>query len=137
MPVRRFIDTNVLVYTDDLDALAKQQRSLEIVETVRLDGSGVVSTQVLQEYFVTATRKLHVDGAIARRKVELFSRLNLAEIGLETILGAIDVHRLYRLSFWDALIVRTALDSGCSELLTEDLSPDQQFHGLRIVNPFA
>ena len=102
MPVRRFIDTNVLVYTDDHDAPAKQQRALEIIETVRLEGSGIVSTQVLQEYFVTATRKLHVDPGIARRKVELFSRLNLAEIVLETILGAIDLHRLHHLSFWDS-----------------------------------
>ena len=92
---------------------------------------------MLQEYFVTATRKLHVDPGIARRKVELFSRLNLAEIDLETILGAIDLHRLHHLSFWDSLIARTALDSGCSELLTEDLSHTQQLDGLRIVNPFA
>ena len=92
---------------------------------------------MLQEYFVTATRKLHVDPGVIRRKVELFSRLNLAEIGLETILGAIDLHRLHHLSFWDSLIVRTALDSGCSELLTEDLSHAQQLDGLRIVNPFA
>ncbi len=78
MPVRRFIDTNVLVYTDDHDAPAKQQHALEIIETVRLEGSGVVSTQVLQEYFVTAIRKLHVDpGVCAAQNPRLFAAVPL------------------------------------------------------------
>jgi predicted nucleic acid-binding protein len=90
----------------------------------------------LQGYFVTATRKLHIDAGIARRKVELFAHFDLVEIALETVLGAIDLHRLHQLSFWDALIVRSALDSGCSELITEDLSHRQRLDGLRILNPY-
>ena len=136
MPARSFIDTNILIYTDDHDSPSKQERSLELIESARLSGNGVVSTQVLQEYFVTATRKLGVDPRIARRKVELFSHLNLVEVKPETILGAVDLHQLHQLSFWDSLIVRAALDSGCSELLTEDLSHQQQLDGLQIVNPF-
>lgn len=75
MPARKFIGTNVLVYTDDHDAPAKQQRALETIETVRLEGSGVVSTQVLQEYFVTATRKLHVDPGVTPGVRLSFSRV--------------------------------------------------------------
>ena len=71
MTARSFFDTNVLVYTDDKAAPAKQRRALDLVAEHRRAGTGVVSLQVLQEYFVTITRKLRVDAQIARRKVEL------------------------------------------------------------------
>ena len=92
MNVRSFIDTNILVYTDDHDALEKQKRAFDLVEQACLSRNGVLSTQVLQEYFVTATRKLNVEPAIARRKVELFARLDLVQIDLDAILAAIDGH---------------------------------------------
>ena len=69
MNVRSFIDTNILAYSDDHDVAAKQKRALDLIEEARLSGLGVVSTQVLQEYFVTATRKLGVDIGTAARKV--------------------------------------------------------------------
>ncbi|UCF20752.1 MAG: PIN domain-containing protein [Gemmatimonadota bacterium] len=137
MSVRSFFDTNVLVYTDDHDAPEKQARALELVERARLDGWGVLSTQVLQEYFVAATRKLGVPAEIARRKVELFARLDLVICGLHDILGAIDIQRLHRIGFWDALIVRAARESRCAVLYTEDLQPGQHFDGLEVVNPFS
>ena len=137
MKDRSFVDTNILVYTDDHDSPDKQQRALELVEQARLTGNGVLSTQVLQEYFVTATRKLGVDAGIARRKVELFSHLNLVQVDLETILAAVDLHRLHRFSFWDALIIRFAIDAGCSFLYTEDMQHGRRLGGLEFVNPFA
>lgn len=136
MSDRSFIDTNILVYTDDQDAPEKQQVALDLLARAIADGIGVVSTQVLQEYYAAATRKLGVDPAVARRKVELFSRLDTVQVGTGLILAAIDLHRLHRLSFWDALIVRAALDGGCSILYTEDLGSDQRIEGLRIFNPF-
>jgi predicted nucleic acid-binding protein len=136
MSDRSFIDTNILVYTDDQDAPEKQQVALDLLARAIADGTGVVSTQVLQEYYAAATRKLGVDPAVARRKVELFSRLDTVQVGTGLILAAIDLHRLHRLSFWDALIVRAALDGGCSILYTEDLGSDQRIEGLRIFNPF-
>lgn len=75
MSVRSFFDTNVLIYTDDHDAPEKQARALELLERARLDGSGAVSTQVLQEYFVVATRKLGVPAGVTRRQLELRSRV--------------------------------------------------------------
>jgi len=74
MSVRSFFDTNVLIYADDKGAPAKQRRSLELIEEHRRARTGVVSLQVLQEYFVTATRKLQLDARIARRKVELLDK---------------------------------------------------------------
>jgi predicted nucleic acid-binding protein len=133
---RSFLDTNILVYTDDHDTPDKQERALEIIAQVRRRGVGVLSTQVLQEYFVVTTRKLGVSLTVARRKVELFARLHLVQINLVQILGAIDLQRLHDFSFWDALIVRCALDGGCVRLLTEDLPHGQQVEGLEIVNPF-
>jgi len=78
MSARSFFDTNVLVYADDKAAPAKQRRALELVADHRRVGTGVVSLQVLQEYFVTVTRKLQVDARIARRKVELLAEFDVA-----------------------------------------------------------
>lgn len=110
--------------------------ALDLFERARTGGTGVLSTQVLQEYFVAATRNLGVSADIARRKVGLFARLQLVTLDLDHILGATDPHRLHGLSFWDALIVRAALDAGCDTLLTEDLQHGRRFEGLSIENPF-
>jgi len=136
MPARSFFDTNVLVYTDDRTAPAKQKRALELLAEHRRDGSGVLSLQVLQEYFVAATRKLGVDAAVARRKVELLSELDVATPDLGDILAAIDLHRLHGLSFWDALILRAAGQAGCAVLYSEDFQHGRTLEGVRVVNPF-
>jgi predicted nucleic acid-binding protein len=133
---RSFLDTNVLLYTDDRDAGVKQLRAVDLVEEHLAGSTGAVSTQVLQEYFASVTRKLEVDPVDARRKVELFARLGVVTIDVDDVLGAIDLHRLHRFSFWDALIVRAAKKAGCSILLTEDLQHGRTIDGLRIVNPF-
>jgi len=134
---RVFIDTNVIVYADDLDAGAKRERAREILQQVLIDGNGVVSTQVLQEFFVAATRKLGVAAEIARRKVELLARLDVVTIEPSLILDAIDLHRLHPISFWDALIVQSAVASGCRRLLTEDLQSGRNIGGVQIENPFV
>ncbi|MGA3212720.1 MAG: PIN domain-containing protein [Terriglobales bacterium] len=136
MSARSFFDTNVLVYADDQGAPAKQRRALDLVAEHRRAGTGVVSLQVLQEYFVTVTRKLRVEPRIARRKVELLAEFDVAAPDIADILAAIDLHRLHGLSFWDALILRAATQTGCSVVLTEDLQDQQEINGLRIVNPF-
>lgn len=131
-----FLDTNVLGYTDDDRALEKQEKALVLVERLRREGTGVVSTQVLQEYFVTATRKLGVPLDTARRKVEIFSRMDLVVTGPEDILAAIDLHASLQISFWDALLIRAASRSGCSVLYTEDLQHGRRYGDLEVVNPF-
>jgi len=136
MNVRSFLDTNVLVYTDDKSAPAKRRRAVELVAEHRRAGTGVVSLQVLQEYFVAATRKLGVDAATARRKVELLSELDVAAPDLSDVLAAIDLHRLHGFAFWDALIFRAAKQAGCGVLLSEDFQDRRELDGVRIVNPF-
>jgi len=137
MSVRSFLDTNVLVYTDDADAPRKKETALDLVESASIGGWGVVSTQVLQEYYSVTTRKLGLPKDIARAKVEIFGRLNLATVEMPTILGAIDIHRLHDVSFWDGLIIHTARSAGCRIMYTEDLQHGCLFDGLEVVNPFA
>ena len=137
MSGRSFLDSNILAYTDDAGAPDKQARALDLLERCRVERTGVISTQVLQEYFVTATKKLGVPQEVARRKTELFGRFNLVRIGIEDILTAIDLCRLHQFSFWDALIVRAALRGGCSILFSEDLQTGRRIDQMEIVNPFV
>jgi predicted nucleic acid-binding protein len=136
MPARTFFDTNILIYADDQATPAKRRRALKLVAEHRLSRTGVVSLQVLQEYFVTVTRKLGVDAAIARRKVELIAEFDVASPDVLDILAAIDLHRLHGIRFWDALIVRSAKQSGCGVLLSEDMQNAREIDGVEIVNPF-
>lgn len=102
----------------------------------RRAGTGVVSLQVLQEYFVTVTRKLQVDPQVARRKVQLLAEFDVVTPDVADILAAIDLHRLHGFSFWDALIMRSAMQGGCSVVFTQDLQDRRELDGLQIVNPF-
>jgi len=136
MSARSFFDTNVLVYADDNAAPSKQLKAMDLVAQHRRARTGVVSLQVLQEYFVTVTRKLQVDARVARRKVELLAEFDVAAPEVADILAAIDLHRLHGFSFWDALIVRAAKQAGCSVLFSEDMQDRQEIDGVRIVNPF-
>jgi len=133
---RVFVDTNVFVYAADEDAGAKRDRARERVGELVRDGRAVVSTQVLQEFFVAATRKLGIAPDRARQHVEILSQLDLVVIRAEHVLGAIDLHRLNSISFWDALILRCASAAGCATVLTEDLNAGQVIDGVRIESPF-
>jgi predicted nucleic acid-binding protein len=136
MTDRSFFDTNILVYADDKAAPAKQRRSIELIAQHRRARTGVLSLQVLQEYFVAVTRKLHVEATIARRKVELLAELDVFVPDVDDVLAAIDVHRLHGFSFWDALVLRAAKEAACTVLYSEDLQPGRSIDGVKIVNPF-
>jgi predicted nucleic acid-binding protein len=133
---RTFLDTNVLLYADDADAKEKSVRARTCIADAVLEGKAVVSTQVLQEFFVIATRKLGLAAEDARARVEAFSQLDVVLLQPDLILSAIDLHRLHGLSFWDAMVVRAAAASGCSRLWSEDLQDGRTFDGVRIENPF-
>jgi len=98
--------------------------------------TGVVSLQVLQEYFVSATGKLKLNAELAKRRVEVFAKFQVAEPTVEDVLAAIDLHRLHGVSYWDALILRMAKQAGCRVLLSEDMQHGREIDGLKIVNPF-
>src|ERR1035437_307448 len=133
---RAFLDTNVLVYSDDPRDLAKQAKALNLIKDHLRLRTGVVSLQVLQEYFVSATGKLKLDPGLAKQRVEVFAKFQVAEPTVGDILAAIDLHRLHGFSYWDALILRMAKQSGCRIVLSEDMEHGQDFDGMTIVNPF-
>lgn len=135
--MRCFVDTNVLVYADDDAAPEKQARARALLSDLFVSGNGVLSLQVLREYFVVATRKLGIDAEAARRRVEIYSRLDVVASDLDDLLAAIDLHRLHGLSLWDALVVQSALAGRCGVLFSEDLQHSRRFGSLRIEDPFA
>ena len=137
MADRVFVDTNVLVYADDDGAPAKRDRARALIEELCTSRQMVVSTQVLQEYFAAATRKLGLPPERARGRIELLARLDVVLIRPDLVLRAIDLHRLRSVSFWDALIVSAAAVAGCARLLTEDMETSSMIDGVRIENPFA
>ena len=137
MPGGSFLDTNVLLYLDATDEPEKQARAADLWQRLRRSGEGVVSTQVLQEYYAAATRKLRVQPEIARRRVDLWATLRVVQVTVPTIRAAIVLEQRDRLSFWDALIVQAAMDAGCETLFSEDLQSGRRFDRLQIVNPFA
>ena len=120
---------------DDADP-TKQRIAREVFAEHRRGGTGVVSMQVLQEYFVCATRKIGIDPSRARRKVELFAELDVVIPDVGDIVLVIDLHRVHGLSFWDALILQSARIAGCKDLLSEDFQSLRRIEGLQIVNPF-
>jgi predicted nucleic acid-binding protein len=133
---RTFLDTNVLVYAEDSSNPVKQKKAVELILEHRRRRTGVVSLQVLQEFFVTVTKKLKLDVGIARYKVEFHSRFDVAEPAVNDLLAAIDMHRFHGFSFWDALVLRMAKQAGCRVLLSEDMQHGQEIDGVKIVNPF-
>ena len=131
-----FIDSNILVYTDDRSSGPKQKQAVSLVARHLRDGSAVFSMQVLQEYFSAATRKLGVPAEVAQHKVEIFARARVVRLDEADLIRAIELHRLRKIAFWDALIVHAAQRAGCAILYSEDALGGGQVSGLRVVNPF-
>ncbi len=136
--MRKFFDTNVLVYLFDDDNPEKKKRAAELFSATVRDGAAVLSTQVLQEFYVTVTRKLAVPLSLdaAYRALQDLSVLPLISIDEQLILSAARMSQNDSFSFWDALIVQAALEAGAESLYSEDMQHDRVIAGLRIVNPF-
>lgn len=131
-----FFDTNILVYTDDASTLAKQQRASALFDEHFSAGNAVLSLQVLQEYFSAATRKLSLATEIAQHRVQIFSLANIVRFAVNDVISAIELHRLTKISFWDAMIVHAARISGAKVLYSEDFQHGAVLGGVRVVNPF-
>lgn len=137
MTERCFIDTNVLVYSDEPSSPEKRTVATELIAHLLETGLGAVSTQVFAEYVSITTKKLHTPIERARRKVELLGALDVVRPATSDILDAIDLHQHHAISLWDALIVRAAVSAQCTILYSEDLQNGRQFAGgVRVVNPF-
>jgi predicted nucleic acid-binding protein len=133
-----FVDTNILVYAEDRDAGTKNETARSLVLDLWDSGDGVVSVQVLQEFFVTVTRKLSkpMRPNTASRIVNEYLSWRVVENTGDLLRVGIDLAQSAKLSLWDALIVAAAQHAGCDRLVTEDLSHQRRFGSLRIENPF-
>jgi len=139
MSGRVFFDTNVLVYLFDASEPEKRRIVRERFERDGLAGNVVLSTQVLQEFYVIVTRKLipALDSVKAYRAVQDLCLLPVVHIDPAMVLSAILRSRATQLSFWDSLIVEAARQGKCDVLLSEDLQTDQDIDGVRVENPFG
>ncbi len=139
---RIFVDSRLAVCTMDDKEPAKRDRCRALLASLRAPGQasaaephGVVSTQVLQETYAVATRKLKVDPIIASRAVRSLELLEVVVVTPEIIHAAIDCSILNSLSFRDSLLLAAASSAGCDRLWSEDLNPCQTLLGVRIENP--
>ena len=134
-----FVDTNVLLYAHDASEAAKQPIARALLEGLWAGRSGVLSTQVLQEFYVIATHKLAspLGRAEAREIVDLYRMWPVVLIEPALILNASRLEEDHQLSFWDALILEAARVGGADRLVTEDLQPGRVIAGVRVENPFS
>lgn len=134
-----FVDTNVLLYAYDPSAGERHAKARELVGRLGRERRGALSVQVLQEFYVNATRKIAVplppERALAR--LQVLSRWQAHSPLPTDVLAACEIAARHRLSLWDAMIVRSASVLGCSVLWTEDLNPGQRIADVEITNPFA
>jgi predicted nucleic acid-binding protein len=136
---KTFVDTNVLIYAHDIDAGRKHDVAKAVLRDLWAERAGVLSTQVLQEFYVNATRKLKKP--LARQEaltvVETYAAWCVDSITPADVSAAFQIEDRARIGFWDALIVAVAVRSGARRLLSEDLNARQRIAGLTIHNPFA
>ena len=132
-----FIDTNILVYAEASDEAVKQSAALALLRRLKLNASGVISTQVLQEYANVALRKMHLDANHVRKQISAHEQFEVVQVTPAIIRGALDVHQTRSVSFYDALIVQAASVAGCDILYSVALNTGEIINGVRIINPFA
>ena len=135
---RVFVDTNVLIYAHDLDAGLKHDRAAAILSDLWENENGIVSVQVLQEFYVNVTRKISapLTPALARGVIRNYLAWQIAPNDPSTVLSASEIAERNHISFWDALIVASASNAGADRILSEDLNHGQMIEGVVIENPF-
>ncbi|MGB6877623.1 MAG: PIN domain-containing protein [Candidatus Acidiferrales bacterium] len=138
MSDRTFVDTNVLIYAHDLDAKTKYEAAKHVLQELWSERSGILSMQVLQEFYVNVTRKIPkpMSKESARLVVGTYA-VWCIETTTAEISAAFRIEDQSQIGFWDALIVASAFKGGASRILSEDLNAGQSIAGIRIENPFV
>jgi len=133
---KEFVDTNVLIYAFDRSAAQKRDLAAALVERLWSERLGCLSLQVLQEFYVTATRKLGMPAGDAARHVERFGKWTVHCPGFEDLRAAIELQRRKQVAFWDAMILRSAMRLNCQVLWSEDLATGPRWDSVAVRNPF-
>ena len=136
---RTFIDTNVLIYAHDIDAGRKHEIGKKVLLELWAERTGILSMQVLQEFYTNATRKIRtpLPRPVARTVVNTYAVWCVDGITTADMAAAFQIEDDAKISFWDALIVAVAVRGGAARVLSEDLNSGQMIAGLTVENPFA
>lgn len=138
MPDRIFVDTNILVYAHDVSAGIKNTTAKNLIQELWENKAGFLSIQVMQEFYVTVTQKVpnRMDSITAIGIVRDLSYWNVHEPKIDDVINAVDIQLRYQISFWDAMILQSALQLECNLLWSEDLNPGQVYDSVKLINPF-
>jgi len=131
-----FIDTNILVYALDSYDHKKQKLCRQALQELESGNDGVISTQVMQEFYVAATKKLNIDPAMAKNILHSLESFEIVIVDPSLIKEAIDCSMIHQISFWDALVIVCAESAKCTKIWTEDLNHGQVINGVRVENIF-
>jgi len=133
-----FFDTNILIYVVDHSDPVKQKKARQLLEQETAAGNAIISTQVLQEFYSASTSRLEkpLEKSIAEQIVSKLVTLPVKQVDTSLIKAAIKRNQTDQVSFWDALIIETALGVGARILWSEDMQHDSEIDGLKIQNPF-
>jgi predicted nucleic acid-binding protein len=137
MTDKYFVDTNILIYAHDRSTGIKHERARQLIEQLWMSGAGVLSTQVVQELCVNLRRKLAHPLPVeeVRRLIQDYLSWEIVVNTPGAVIQALDIEARYRISFWDALILQAAEQSGASVLYSEDLAAEQSYGSVEVVNP--
>jgi predicted nucleic acid-binding protein len=133
---REFVDTNVLIYAFDRTAGKKREAAVALLARLWSDRTGCLSLQVLQEFYVAATKKLKMASSDAFTQIDRFGKWTVHRPEVDDVLVAIQLHREKKVPFRDAMILRSAMSSGCDVVWSKDLSDGQRWDGMIVRNPF-
>ena len=134
----QFVDTNVLIYAHDVSAGQKHDRARQLIRDLWQSGQGCLSVQVLQEFYVNVTQKV-AKPLSAEVAAQIIADLSVWEVHcprVEDVLNAVRLQKRYQTSFWDAMILASAVQLGCQVLWSEDLNPGQTYDRVEVQNPF-
>ena len=131
-----FLDTNILLYAHEPDAGSKQMAAIDLVARLARERTGAVSLQVLSEFYSAGTTRLKIPSKEAEEVMTALGAWTIHRPEYDDLLRALHVHRHYRISWWDALILNSATQLGCSVLWTEDLNHGQRYGSVTARNPF-
>ena len=131
-----FVDTNVLLYAQDSASGRKYTKSVELLTRLAEQVGGALSIQVLVEFYTAATRKLAMTSLEAEETIADLGRWTIHRPSHSDVLKACKLHRKYKVQWWDAMILNSAIETGCSVLWTEDLNDGQRYGTVTARNPF-
>jgi predicted nucleic acid-binding protein len=134
----QFVDTNILIYAHDLSAGHKHTCALGLIQKLWQTGEGCLSVQVLQEFYVNVTRKVSCPMS-PETAAQIIAHLSVWQVhcpGAQDVLDAIALQTRYQVSFWDAMIVASAVQLGCHTIWSEDLNPGQVYGSATVSSPF-